>query len=135
MSGERNLDSLVKNMSPVLIPGEFVFSTTNYKDLNDLQETPLLIFHEQEAITIVVRKEIADLHGLEYEGIWGLITLTIHSDLSAIGFLAALTKALAEGGISVNVVSAYFHDHLFVPYESVRDALSILENLSQIRER
>jgi hypothetical protein len=43
-----------------------------------------------------------------------MITLTVHSDLEAVGLLAKVSNKLAQEGISINVVSAYYHDHIFV---------------------
>ena len=63
-------------------------------------------------------------------GVWALITLTIHSDLNAVGFLAAITKKLAESNISVNAVSAYYHDHLFVPFEKSKQTMKLLQKIS-----
>jgi hypothetical protein len=57
-----------------------------------------------------------------------------HSSLLAVGFLAAVTAALASEGISVNPVSAFHHDHLFVPWERRRDAMRILRALSRAPE-
>jgi hypothetical protein len=59
-----------------------------------------------------------------------LITLTVHSSLEAVGFLAAVTVPLAEAGISVNAVSAFHHDHLFVPVERAEDAQLLLQRLA-----
>ena len=41
-----------------------------------------------------------------------LITLTIHSSLTAVGLTAAFTTALGDAGISCNVVAAFYHDHI-----------------------
>ena len=60
-----------------------------------------------------------------------LITLTVHSSLEAVGFLAAIAGRLAEAGISVNAVSAYYHDHLFVPEHRADEALRLLQNMSK----
>jgi hypothetical protein len=51
----------------------------------------------------------------------------VHSSLSAIGFLSVLTSRLAQAHISVNAVSAFYHDHLFVPWESRETAMKVLE--------
>jgi hypothetical protein len=59
-----------------------------------------------------------------------MITLTVHSSLAAVGMLAAITQALAAEGISTNVVSAYFHDHLFVACDRVEATLSCLAQLA-----
>jgi hypothetical protein len=55
-----------------------------------------------------------------------MVTLTVHSALAAVGFLAATTTHLAAAGISVNAVSAFFHDYLFVPAERAEEAVEIL---------
>lgn len=77
-----------------------------------------------------MEKEVADENRLPYDSVWSLITLNVNSDLAAVGFLAAITPALAQAGISVNVVSAYYHDHLFVPEGKAKEALKILQKLS-----
>jgi hypothetical protein len=56
-----------------------------------------------------------------------MMTLTVHSSLEAVGFLAAITARLAEAGISVNAISAFCHDHLFVPEDRADEALARLE--------
>jgi uncharacterized protein len=55
--------------------------------------------------------------------------LTVHSSLEAVGFLAAITARLAETGISVNAVSAFYHDHLFVPHDRADEALARLQEM------
>ena len=44
-----------------------------------------------------------------------MITLDVHSSLESVGFLAAVSARLAAAGIPCNAVSAFHHDHLFVP--------------------
>jgi hypothetical protein len=46
---------------------------------------------------------------------------------------AEATTRLAEAGLAVNPVSAYFHDHLFVPAERADEALAILQSLAAAR--
>lgn len=125
MVGINNLNELLKSMNPELSEDKFVFCTTK-KDL-DLKIIPKMIFHEKEGATFIIRKEEADKYNLKYDGIWSLITLTVHSDLNAIGFLAKITEKLAKHGISVNPVSAYYHDHLFVPFDKSKEAIKVLE--------
>ena len=89
-----------------------------------------MTFQEKERLTIITTKNYADENNLDYEGVWGLITLTVNSDLKAIGLLSIVTNALAKEVISVNAVSAYYHDHLFVPIEKLNKSLEILKKLS-----
>jgi hypothetical protein len=129
MSGEFDLENLLRHMEPKHVQGEYVFCSIDEGDF-DLVGTPLLIFREAEGVTVVLLREIAELNRLKFEKVWGLITLQVHSDLSAIGFLAEITHHLANADVSVNVVSAYYHDHLFVPFSKVDKAMEILTELS-----
>ena len=58
-----------------------------------------------------------------------MIALNIHSSLEAVGFLAAITTRLAGAGMGVNPVSAFYHDHLFVPAERAEEAMGLLRQL------
>ena len=129
MSGESNLELLLRSMQPLAVPGEYVICTINESQLKDL-EIPLLIFRELEGPTVIVTKLVAEQNQLSFESTWGLVSLSIHSDLTAVGFLAAITNHLAKAGISVNVISAFYHDHLFVPYERVDEVMFLLSTLS-----
>ncbi|MHA2145248.1 MAG: ACT domain-containing protein [Candidatus Thorarchaeota archaeon] len=129
MTGESDLESLLKHMKPRHVPGEYVFCTIDESE-DDLIGTPLLIFREEEGVTVVLLRGIAELNQMKFDKIWGMITLSVHSDLSAVGFIAEITHHLAQAGVSVNVVSAYYHDHLFVPFSKVEKAMDVLSSLS-----
>lgn len=129
MAGESNLESLLKTMNPKLKNGEFVFCTV--KDFSEVDlENTILFFKEEEAITIIVKKEIADALNLAYSFIASWITLTVHSSLESVGLTAAFSKALADNGISCNVVAAFYHDHVFVDRKDAEKAMEILNRLS-----
>lgn len=130
MTGESNLITLLREMKPKVVPGEFVFCSIREEELEFLNH-PLLIFREQESITVIVTKEVATKHGFSFESTWGLVSLAVHSDLEAVGFLAAVTSHLAKAGISVNAISAFHHDHLFVPYNRSDEVVSLLNGLSK----
>ena len=57
------------------------------------------------------------------------ITLTVHSDLQAVGLTAAVAEVLTKASISCNVVAAAFHDHIFVPADRAADALAELAGI------
>lgn len=131
MSGEMNLNTLLKSMKPILCDGDFVFCVLN-SGLNEniFKLDPICIFHETEGLTIIIEKDKADQNNLPYGSIFRMITLSVHSSLDAIGFLAVITTKLAEKQMSVNPVSAYYHDHIFVPAEKALIAMEVLEKLS-----
>ena len=125
--GETSLDRLIRGMNPVLRGGTYVFC-----ELPPGTPPPaaaVAMFHEEEGTTVVLERADAEAHRLDpvFDAAW--ITLTIHSDLEAVGFLAVIASTLASAGISCNVFSAVRHDHLFVPAEHAGRALEILRVL------
>src|SRR5258708_7294514 len=115
--------------------GVFVFCTIAEGEEIPAALTPLLTFREREGITLVIRREQAESAGLSCQFASRLITLTVHSSLDAVGFLAAITARLAKAGIGVNAVSAFYHDHLFVPEHRAEEALGLLQGMSAPESR
>ena len=126
-AGEKSLDRLLRGMNPVLRSGTYVFCALESEA--EVPAAAIAVFREEEATTVVLERRDAEARGLNplFEAAW--ITLTVHSDLGAVGFLAAVSSALAQGGISCNVFSAIAHDHLFVPLSEADRALEILRQL------
>lgn len=130
MSGEKNLEILLKTMKPKINLGEFVFCEVENLEKINLNEI-VMTFREEESITIIAPKEIADKLNLKYSFIASWITLTIHSSLDAVGLTAAFSKALSENGISCNVVAAFYHDHIFVDKKDTEKTMEILNKFSE----
>ena len=128
MNGEKTLTNLLKNMKPVVHPGDFVFCCVKNLENIDLKQL-ICTFYEEEAITLIISQSYADRIGLHYPFVASWITLKIHSSLEAVGFTAAFSKALSDEGISCNVVAAYYHDHIFTHKADSARAIEILERL------
>ena len=129
MSGETNLARLLQSMTPQLHPGHYVFCCVPADhDCSTLQ--PIASLREAEGLSLVLAREMADDHGLSYDYVAAWITLQVHSSLAAVGLTASFSAALAQAGISCNVVAGVHHDHLFVPLERAERALSTLRALS-----
>lgn len=129
--GEHDLLRLLASMTPTLAEEEFVFITVDQNDRPTLQSVPICEFHETEGVTLIIPKLEAERSELEYAFPCRLITLNVHSSLSAVGVLAAITPYLAKAKISVNAVSAFYHDHFFVPSERAEEAMNILKDLTE----
>lgn len=130
MAGEVELDKLLASLQPSLLPGNFVFCTvgdTNYSEIASLH--PVASYREDEGLSLVLNKRLADDAGLTYEAVFKCISLNVHSSLEAVGLTATVSGRLAEGGISANVIAAYYHDHIYVPKDRAEAALKLLENL------
>jgi uncharacterized protein len=130
MNGETNLTSLLKTLQPKLNSGAYVFCTVQNLNVIDFSKV-LMLFREEEAITVILTKETADSLQLEYSFVAAWITLTVHSSLSAVGLTAAFSKALTDAGISCNVIAAYYHDHIFIDAKDAAKAMAVLNQLSE----
>lgn len=130
MPGETNLNKLLRSLNPVLNPGEYVFCVA--EDLHLLDPNDLVMtFREKEGITVILRKELANKLTLKYDFVASWITLEVHSSLAAVGLTARFSSVLAAEGISCNVVSGYYHDHIFISATDAPKALNLLKALAQ----
>lgn len=131
MNPESNLQKLFATMEPELQPGAYVFASVTVDDSKIAQGTVVGWFRESEGITLILERSAAIAAGIEFTFPSRMITLTVHSSLEAVGFLALITERLAAAGISVNAISAYYHDHLFVPLQEADQAMHILLAISE----
>jgi len=125
-----SLTALLQSLRPVLNPGVFAFCSLPAGNEAALPSC-LGVFHEAEGTTVIIDEEEAVRRGwpVLFRAAW--LTLTVHSELEAVGLTAAVAGALTDAGISCNVVAAVNHDHLFVPAASGESALRVLLKLQQ----
>ncbi|MEV6117808.1 ACT domain-containing protein [Streptomyces sp. NPDC052109] len=129
MTGETDLQTLLSGMRPELNPGHYVFTMAEGGVPSGV--TPVVTVAEPEGLTLVVPQAEADAAGMAYDYVAGWITLRVHSALAAVGLTAAVSRALADAGLSCNVVAGFHHDHLFVPYEHAERAVDVLRQLAR----
>ncbi|MFZ5638128.1 MAG: ACT domain-containing protein [Pseudomonadota bacterium] len=119
--GETDLRRLLAGLAPALATRPRAIRTQAHDA--PVPAGAILLFREDEGTTVVVEAE-------DVGTTWAQITLRIHSSLEAVGMMAAISAALAARDIPCNVVSAYYHDHLFVPWERREDAMAALRALT-----
>ncbi len=131
MAGETDLEKLLRNMSPVLNEGEYVFITLPGEYGDYLYLEPIGSFKEKEGLTLIISKEKAIENNIEVKDLFKFITLNVHSSLNAVGLTAAVASKLSLNGISANVIAAYYHDHIFIQTQYAEKALSLLMELTK----
>jgi uncharacterized protein len=115
---EPDLERLLRELDPRVSPERYSF---------ELTESPMLaadtfaLIREDEGVT-AIRSNPA--------GHWAHIAIGVLSDLKSVGLTAALSKRLADAGISANVVAALHHDHIFVPWDRREEALALLRSFA-----
>ena len=122
-----NLFKALKNLNPILLNDEYVFCTFLSSIYGDHDEfNPIASFNEKEGLTLVIRKEVAELNNLEFDGVFKCISLNLISSLSSIGLTALISKVLTDNEISANIYAGFYHDHIFVPSDNANDAFKLL---------
>ena len=128
-----DLSQLISEMSPVLDHRPWVFVSVTTERAACLRDKALATFLESEGVTLVLRHEDArEISNCSTK--FARITLQIHSSLEAVGLTAAVAQALAEMSISANIIAAYYHDHIFVPFDQADGALMCLTSLSESKQ-
>jgi hypothetical protein len=120
-------------MNPQLNDGAYVFcSLSDAAQLDGVQ--PLGSFQEAEGLTVILPRLQAEQLRLPYNYVAAWLTLHVHSALQAVGLTAAVAGALAQAGISCNVIAGFYHDHLFVAHADGPRALAVLQQLTDSAE-
>lgn len=91
---------------------------------------------DKDEITLVVPQEYWDefagrLPDHRIAGNYRLITFDLPLDLNMIGFMALISRVLAEAGVSILALSAYERDHILVPADRFQTAWETLQTAQQ----
>lgn len=124
---ERDLTVLLQSMEPVLLPDPYGFAVWK---AGALPVDPFATVAEDEGLTVIAPLAAMTAAGMTSDP-WARISLTVHSDLTAVGLTAAFATALGAEGISCNVIAGFHHDHLFVQWDRRADALAALNALTR----
>ena len=125
MPGLTDLHEILGSLRPSVRPGQFVVVTSPQPPVLDVHASIV----EDEGVTLVLTKSAADAASLSYDGVFGWITLQIHTSLNAVGVTSVVAQALARVGLSCNVLAGFYHDHLLVPLDDVDAAVEVLGGL------
>lgn len=129
MAAEEELCGLLAGLAPALEETVFVYTCHRARP-DPLPESAAVVVREEEGWTVVVPRDEAVRRGWRHRFACRRITLAVHSDLTAVGLMAAVAAALAEAGIPANVAAGFHHDHVFVPVDRAEEALAILAALA-----
>ena len=100
-------------------------------ELSPRMTAPFMIFRDKYEVTLLldeidygtVRHAVRDA---KVQGGFRLLTFDTVMDFSVVGFLAEVTRTLAETGISVVALSAFSRDHILVSQADLPNALKAL---------
>ncbi|NNC47355.1 MAG: ACT domain-containing protein [Sphingomonas sp.] len=116
-------------LKPQLAEEEHGFATIAHGQGWPRGLVPVATFAEDEGASVIAKTAMLEAVGLDHDGGWAKISLGYASSLDGVGLTARFSQALTEAGIPCNVVAAFHHDHLFVPWSRRQDAMAILSEL------
>jgi hypothetical protein len=125
-----DLGALLRSLQPERIPGACAFVSVPDRDALGNADVIATIREPEGLSAVIAESDAARLKlPILFRAAW--ITLTVQSDLQAVGLTTAFCAALGKAGIPCNVVAGTWHDHLFVPLERVDEAMRALQRLQR----
>lgn len=137
---EREVAELLRRAKVEVAPATFVVVGLRHEDWKLLLENPevsprpeavMMFLRDPREVTLVVEEE--DWRAMRHvvrdarvEHGWRLVTLDVVLPWDVVGFLAHVTRILADEGISVGALTAYSRDHLLIKQENLGAALRAL---------
>ncbi|MCA1625011.1 MAG: ACT domain-containing protein [Acidobacteria bacterium] len=100
-------------------------------ELSPRMTAPFMIFRDKWEVTLLLdeidfgtlRHAIRDA---KTEGAFRLLTFDTELDFNVVGFLAEVSRILAEADISIIALSAFSRDHILIKQEDLPQALKVL---------
>jgi hypothetical protein len=90
---------------------------------------------DKDEVTLLLPAEVWDDFARRLPGVvlaenrYRLITFDAPLDLALVGFMARISRALADAGVSIFPLAAYTRDHILVPANQFDIALHTLQKL------
>jgi hypothetical protein len=129
-----DLDELLRSLDPRLNPGAYVF--VSLPEGQRVEPSKAVAFiREAEGVSVVMDATVAAAAGFAVVQTYAWISLSVHSDLQAVGLTAAIARVLATAQIACNVIAGARHDHLFVPAHQAQAAMTELLALQRQHAR
>lgn len=101
----------------------------------EIGEPLLVLIADKDEVTLVIPSEAVEdfqtrLHDFpQSPQKYRLITFNIELDFDLIGFMALVSTALANAGVSILPIAAFSRDHILVPANQIDTALNALQRL------
>jgi hypothetical protein len=100
-------------------------------ELSPRMTAPFMILSDKYEVTLML--DDTDYQTCRYairdakvEGNFRLLTFDLVMDFTVVGFMAAVSKILADAGISIMALSAFSRDHLLIKQGDLAKALKVL---------
>ena len=121
------LKQVIQSSTFQIIEGTFVYTKVGKIPNGE----HFMITTDKDEITVITEEgRLNELDVVERnKDSYSLIALNVSVPFYSVGFLAAISKAIAEAGMNVLIVSTYSKDYIMVRNDLLQKALQILLSL------
>jgi len=100
-------------------------------ELSPRMTAPFMIFKDKWEVTLILDETDYKtcrhaIREAKFEGGFRLLSFNLVMDFNVVGFLAEVSRILAESNISIFAVSAFSRDHLLIKQDDLAKALKVL---------
>lgn len=101
----------------------------------EIGESFLALIVDKDEVTLVIPAEAVDAFSkrlrdfAQSHKVYRLITFTIELNFDLVGFIALVSRALADAGISILPLAAFSRDHILIPADQIDTAIQTLQQL------
>jgi hypothetical protein len=137
---QESVEGLLRRAKVLVAPPTFFLIGLRHEDWARLLENPelsprgsapFMLLKDEHEVTLLLDEE--DWRTMRHaardarvEGGFRLLTFDVQLAWSVVGFLALVTRILADAGISCGALSAFSRDHLLVKQDDLAQALRAL---------
>ena len=100
-------------------------------ELSPRLSAPFMIFSDRTEVTLLLDEVDFDtirhaVRDAKTEGNFRLLTFNVELDWTIVGYLAEISRILAEAEITIGAISAFSRDHILVKQTDLAKALTVL---------
>lgn len=100
-------------------------------ELSPRMTSPFMIFKDKWEVTLILDETDYQtcrhaIREAKVDGGWRILSFDLVMDFNIVGFLAEVTRILAEADISIFAISAFSRDHLLIKQDNLAKALKVL---------
>lgn len=124
----KKLEEIIRRSSFEVVEGAFIYAKVSAYPRED---DHFMVLKDNDEITVVTKAEnLGKLSLIEKnKEIYALIALHVSIPFYSVGFLAAVSRAIADQGVNILVVSTYSRDYVLIKQAELEKARSALKGL------
>jgi hypothetical protein len=124
----KELEEIIRRSSFEVIKGRFIYAKVSAYPREDIH---FMVSKDSDEITVVTKVEnLGKLRLIEKnKETYTLIALNVAIPFYSVGFLAAVSKAIADRGMDILIISTYSRDYILVKKSELRKARPALKEL------